>query len=163
MDRQQPTAPLPPLLISAGQRFERSCGAATRPRAGGAGMLAGPAETLLAVHGGSRRVLLQGTQPPGGGFRAAKYFTYVFFALGVVVVGFFVTVCVLHCHRRRLRQRLHQPQQASRQQPYRIPSPLVRANSSRFAAHATARESPVGTLARLGTLFRQSGPPCRGR
>jgi len=98
-------------------------------------MPAGPAEDILTVQGGSRRVLLQGTQPPGGGFRAAKYFTYVFFALGIVVVGFFVSVCVLHCRRRRIRQSAHQQQQqALRQQPYSLPAQLVRADSSRLVS-----------------------------
>ena len=92
---------------------------------GGLDMPVSKAEASSGLRGGSHRALLQGTQPPGGGFRAAKYFTYVFFALGVVVVGFFVSVCVLHCHRRRIRRRAHQQQQAARQQPYSLPAPLV--------------------------------------
>jgi len=115
------------------------------------------------VQGRSRRVLLQGTQPPGGGFRAAKYFTYVFFALGIVVVGFFVSVCVLHCRRRRVRQRAHQQQQqALRQQPYSLPSPLVRADSSKLSAYVPAPVTPSGLQARDARHAAASEAPCMG-
>lgn len=47
------------------------------------------------------------TRPPGGGFQAAKYFTYIFFALAIALITMMVVLCGLYCTRRmRLRRAL---------------------------------------------------------
>jgi len=53
------------------------------------------------------RRLLQAGGPQVGGFQAAKYFTYVFMALAIAVVGMMCVLCGLHCVRRlRMRREL---------------------------------------------------------
>lgn len=47
------------------------------------------------------------TRAPGGGFQAAKYFTYIFFALAIALVSMMILLCGLHCTRRmRMRRAL---------------------------------------------------------
>ena len=52
------------------------------------------------------RRLLQAGGPAVGGFQAAKYFTYVFMALAIAVVGMMCGMCGLHCVRRMRMQQM---------------------------------------------------------
>lgn len=79
-----------------------------------------------------RRLL--GSSPPGGGFQAAKYFTYIFFALAIALITMMIIICGLHCSRRmRLSRRLEATEPPN--QNLTVPS--------QSGASARRREQPV--------------------
>lgn len=79
-----------------------------------------------------RRLL--GSNPPGGGFQAAKYFTYIFFALAIALISMMLVICGLHCSRRmRLRRRLETTE----------PPNLHLTVPSQSGASSRRREQPV--------------------